>query len=265
MFKTIVSGILIGFANIIPGVSGATLAVLTNQYERIMAACNNAVSFRFEELDWTYMITLGISAGIGIYLFSWPLDFGLTHYNAYTMVTIIGLILGSLEGVRMTMQNRSVKSRYLNPFFSIGFVAIASLVFVNPAATSSELVPAWAFVISGVVAMVAMIIPGVSGSLILILLGTYAAIIRLIKDVALIELMPFVGGILLGGVIGVKLVKWLIDRYSNSFESFILGAVVGSTIYMALQINIIGANMLLLNLLLVLGIVIARKLVARES
>ena len=78
-------------------------------------------------------------------------------------------------------------------------------------------------------------------------------------------MIPFVGGIFIGGIVGIKLVKWLIDRYSNSFESFTLGAVVGSTIYMTLQINIIGANLLLLNLLLVMGIVIARKLVTRES
>ena len=265
MFKIIISGILIGIANIIPGVSGATLAVLTNQYERIMGICNNGVSLKFKDVDWVYLLTIGLAAGMGIYLFSWPLDYGLTHYNAYTMILIIGLILGSLNGVRMSKQNRPLKARFLNPFFTIGCILISGLIFIEPAVSETTTVSVLAMIASGVVAMIAMIIPGVSGSLMLILLGTYASIIRLIKQVAVFELVPFVGGVFIGGIVGIKLVKWLIERYSNAFESFILGAVVGSTIYMMVNINIIDANIWVLNLLLVLGIVIARGLVTRES
>ncbi|MEK9727595.1 MAG: DUF368 domain-containing protein [Candidatus Margulisiibacteriota bacterium] len=265
MFKIIISGVLIGIANIIPGVSGATLAVLTNQYERIMAVCNSGVSLKFKDVDWVYLLTIGLAAGMGIYLFSWPLDYGLTYYNAYTMVMIIGLILGSLNGVRMSNQSRSNASRFLNPFFGLGCLVVASLIFIDPAVKETTTVSVAALIISGVVAMIAMIIPGVSGSLMLILLGTYASIIRLIKQVDLFELVPFVGGVFIGGIIGIKLVKWIIEYYTSAFESFILGAVVGSTIYMIVNVNILDANIWALNLLLVLGIVIGLKLVTRES
>ena len=175
MFKIIISGILIGIANIIPGVSGATLAVLTNQYERIMAICNNGVSLKFKDVDWVYLLTIGLAAGIGIYLFSWPLDYGLTHYNAILTV-IVGLILGSLNGVQMSKQNRPLKARFLRPFYHwLHNHFRLDLRCRNHNGISLGMIA------SGVVAMVAM--PGVSGSLMLILLGI-CDIIRLIKQVA---------------------------------------------------------------------------------
>ena len=79
MFKVILSGILIGIANIIPGVSGATLAVLTNQYNKIMTVCSNCISFKIKQVDWLYLfVIIGAAIG-GIYLFSWPLDHRLTN------------------------------------------------------------------------------------------------------------------------------------------------------------------------------------------
>ena len=265
MFKIVISGMLIGIANIIPGVSGATLAVLTNQYTRIMSVISTGVSLRFKEVDWVYLILIGGSAAGGVFLFSWPLDYGLTYFEGYTISIIIGLIMGSLEGVNLTKEKRSAKSRYMNPFFFIGMVLIASLIFIQPNTTATDNMNQWSFIASGALAMVAMIIPGVSGSMMLILLGTYSAIIRLIKELAITELIPFLIGVGLGGVIGIKLIKWMIDKYVNPFESFILGAVVGSVLFMALSIDFNQANFLIMNVLLVAGIILARKLVIRGT
>ena len=265
MFKVIVSGMLIGVANIIPGVSGATLAVLTNQYNRIMSVISTGISLKFKAVDWWYLIMIGGSAGVGIYLFSWPLDYGLTNFEGYTMSMIIGLIMGSLEGVRISKSKRSLKARYLNPFFVIGCGLISTLIFIQPNTVEVVTIQQWQFILSGVIAMVAMIIPGVSGSMILILLGTYAAVIRLIKESAFLELTPFIIGVALGGILGVKLIKWVIEKYSEPFESFILGAVIGSVFFMGMSINISGSNIIIMNVLLIVGFYIARKLVSRVS
>ena len=250
MFKIIVSGMLIGIANIIPGVSGATLAVLTNQYNRIMSTISTGVSLKFKEVDWAYLILIGGAAVVGVFLFSFPLDYGLTYFKGYTISIIIGLIMGSLEGVKLSEENRTAKARYMNPFFFIGAILITSLTLIEPNSSGIESVDHWKYIASGAIAMVAMIIPGVSGSMILILLGTYGTIIRLIKDRAIIELIPFIVGVALGGIVGVKLIKWIIERYANPFESFILGAVIGSVLFMALSIDFSQANFLIMNVLL---------------
>ena len=265
MFNVIISGMLIGIANIIPGVSGATLAVLTNQYNRIMSVISTGISLKLKDVDWVYLVVIGASAVLGVFLFSWPLDYGLTYFEGYTISIIIGLIMGSLEGIKLSEQKRSKKERYLNPFFFIGAILVASLILIQPSEAGTGNIDQWKFIASGAIAMVAMIIPGVSGSMMLILLGTYAAIIRLIKDKAIIELIPFMIGVALGGILGIKLVKWVIESYSKPFESFILGAVVGSILFMAMSINFNESNFLIMNVCLVIGIYIARKLVKRDT
>ena len=101
--------------------------------------------------------------------------------------------------------------------------------------------------------------------MILILLGTYATVIRLIKEKAIIDLIPFMIGVGLGGIVGIKLVKWVIEKYAEPFESFILGAVIGSILFMAMSINFNESNFLIMNVLLVAGIYAARKLVVRGT
>ena len=265
MFKIIISGMLIGVANIIPGVSGATLAVLTNQYSRIMSVISTGISLKLRDVDWLYLAILGASAIVGVFLFSWPWDYGLTYFEGYTISLIIGLIMGSLEGVRLTEKKRSSKARYLNPYFLIGVILITSLIFIQSNSSEIAMIQTWKFVASGAVAMIAMIIPGVSGSMILILLGTYATVIRLIKEKAIIDLIPFMIGVGLGGIVGIKLVKWVIEKYAEPFESFILGAVIGSILFMAMSINFNESNFLIMNVLLVAGIYAARKLVVRGT
>ena len=69
MFKILMSGMLIGIANIIPGISGATLAVITNQYQRIMDNCGKITELHFKAIEWLYLLGIGMAAIIGIYLF----------------------------------------------------------------------------------------------------------------------------------------------------------------------------------------------------
>ncbi len=265
MFKVIISGILIGIANIIPGVSGATLAVLTNQYNRIMAVIDTGISFKFRSLDWGYLFLIVGSAVAGIYLFSWPLDHALDHYEGYTISVIIGLILGSLNGVNLSDTKRSEKSRYLSPYFFIGLVGITALIFVQPDTQTIGTISYSKYLLSGIVAMIAMIIPGVSGSMILLLMGTYASIIRLIKEQAIIELIPFIGGVFLGGIMGVKIIKWLISRYNHQFESFILGAVIGSVIFIMMTMDISTSDLFGMVVVAFLGMDLANRLISYGS
>ena len=85
--------------------------------------------------------------------------------------------------------------------------------------------------------MIAMLIPGVSGAMILVLIGTYADVVQLIKEKDVAALLPFIVGAVIGGGVTVKGIQWLIKQYSDHFESFILGAIIGSMGYIANQIS----------------------------
>ena len=90
--------------------------------------------------------------------------------------------------------------------------------------------------VSGAVAMIAMLIPGVSGSMILVLLGTYTDVVQLIKNMDVIAMLPFALGALTGGAVTVKGIQWMIQNFTSPFESFILGAVVGSVFLLQIKL-----------------------------
>ena len=260
MFKILMSGMLIGIASIIPGISGATLAVITNQYQRIIDNCGKITGFQFKAIEWLYLLGIAAAAILGIYLFSWPLDYGLTHFQAQTLTLIVGLVLGSLSSIQLSHSNRSIKARYLNAWFVLGATVIVILSGLTTGQATGASSGAFLYVISGAVAMIAMLIPGVSGAMILVLLGTYADVVQLIKAKDVVALLPFIVGAVIGGGVTVKGIQWLIKQYSDHFESFILGAIIGSISYIANQISWSTAHPVGLIAILVVGVVLAQRL-----
>jgi len=250
---------LIGIANIIPGISGATMALITNQYQRLIANIATLTSLKFNQVEWGYLISIGLAAVGGIYIFSWPLDYGLNHFNAVTLLFIIGLVLGSLEMVQLTTFQRSRKCRYISRW-SLGGVILVLTIGWLPTMGGIEWNNTVLHGLSGAVAMIAMLIPGVSGSMILVFLGTYTEVVQLIKSLDVIAMFPFALGAVIGGGATIKGIQWLIYTHAPQFESFILGAVIGSVVFIASQINIVGNHPLSLSVALILGMGISLRL-----
>ena len=260
MFSIVSAGVLIGIANIIPGISGATVAVITNQYERIMTNGNQLTSGQFKSVEWGYLIGITLSAITGIYVLSWPLDFGLTHFEGGVLGLIVGLIVGSLKGVQLGGSSRSTTLRYVNPWCMIGCIGVIGLSVIQ-AAPGEALTSTWWYGISGAIAMIAMLVPGVSGSMMLVLLGTYGDVIQLIKSADVVAMLPFAFGALIGGGVSVKSVQWLIQKHSARFESFILGAIIGSTVYILNQVSWSESHPVGVMMALVMGYSVAKRLI----
>lgn len=193
-------GMIIGIANVIPGVSGGTMAVSTGIYEDLI----HTISTFFHNFKETFkknmifLLPIVLGAGIGILGFSKLLKFALQNYGMQTQFAFIGLILGSLPFVFKKSVEKGFSWKYLIPAvltFTIGIVlAILELLGVTGNAVESFDINFFNIVllfIYGVISAVSMVVPGISGSFILLLLGAYSAIIGAISSLNILVLIPF--------------------------------------------------------------------------
>ncbi len=249
----IVKGILIGIANIIPGVSGGTMAVSLGIYDKLIASVSNLLK------DWKaslkVLFPLAIGCGIGIIGFTYAIEYLLSHHTFITCMAFVGLILGGLPvlvtSLKKELSNAKRSSSSIGISGILAFVILFSIAVFLPMLNSKEEVLRTFSVtpmtlillfLVGVIASATMVVPGVSGSLVMMILGYYYGIIETIKsfldavrafDMAGIThgfalLFPFGIGVLLGIFLIAKLITFLFNRYGVQTYCAILGLIIAS-------------------------------------
>jgi putative membrane protein len=242
MFKPLLAGICIGLANLVPGISGASVAVITNQYARIMSQCDAILNRQFKSLDVGYLIGIIGGAVLGLLIFSNPLYFIMIHYEAVALMAIGGLVFGSIKAVKIAAQPKPLVSQLMHPLFIAGVAVLIACITLNGnhgAVVSTE-VPVLVLFFSGLVAMVAMLIPGISGSLFLVVMGVYTPILNGIKTMSLSIFLPFALGAAVGGIGTVKLVQWALKNKPHDCQGLVSGLLVGSVVFMIVSAGNIG-------------------------
>jgi len=231
---TLIKGTLIGVANMIPGVSGGTMAVILGLYERLIESISQLIG---SPSKWRqhaeFLITLTIGAVIGIVLFARLIEWALIKYEQLTLLFFIGLILGSLPSI---VRLKPLKGLGTKEILTLGFGLILVLTLgmhrsVEPflGDYGQGFNPLTLFLTS-IMAGGTMIIPGFSGSLVFLLLDQYTVVLHAINDVALGSLaIIIVGGVL--GVLGfAKVIHHALTRWPSLTHCFIIGLVGGSII-----------------------------------
>ena len=160
----------------------------------------------------------------------------MTGYESYTLLGILALIVGSLHTVSLSTERPSALKRYGSIWFVLGLAVILGFMIEYMGISLND-ASGVMLVLSGIIAMVAMIVPGVSGSLALIILGTYEPILALVKGFDMVGLIPFFTGVFIAGVIATKLIQWLLKTFVLPFESFVFGLLYGSIIYIFFAID----------------------------
>lgn len=224
-----------GAANVVPGVSGGTIALITGIFERLINAIKSVdhISIKllftgkikqlWERLDMNFLIAIFAGIAAGIISIARIFGYFLEHYPVYIMSFFFGLILASVFFVGKTVS----KWNYAVVLFFIAGAAIAiSLTLLKPAQENSSLIY---LLLSGAVATCSMILPGLSGSFVLILMGNYQLVmIDAVNQLNLTILAP----VILGGVIGMilfsKLLSWVFKKFRNQTISVLTGFVLGS-------------------------------------
>ncbi|MFH1305442.1 MAG: DUF368 domain-containing protein [Candidatus Omnitrophota bacterium] len=231
-------GGIIGIANIIPGVSGGTLAVMLGIYDRFI----EAIAKFFEEPSkrWGYtlfLIKIMAGAGVALVLLARVMIFLLTSHFYATMFLFIGLILGGVPAVIRSHGDMRIRTARILAFvlgmivvFGIGLVGkehaaalYSAEATIIPDASAYPILLAAGFFAGG-----AMVVPGISGSFILVLLGQYAVIIAALKDLALKPLGVVAAGAVIGILLFSKIIDFCLRKIPSLTYYFILGLILAS-------------------------------------
>jgi len=279
----VLKGVVIGIANIIPGVSGGTMAVTMGIYDKMIGAINKIFKKFVESIK--ILIPIGIGMVLGIVLLSFLIEKMLADYPLQTNCVFIGLILGGFP----IIVNR-VKGKKITPVCIVAFIVFFALIIVmqliggeeNVATIKMSVIEVIKLFAVGIVASATMIIPGVSGSMMLMILGYYAPILESINDFircltkvdvagmldAAKILFPFGIGVLVGIVLIAKLVEYLFNHFEKETFYGILGLLAASPIAILMNTGIdnVGAVTVIASLVcLMAGYGIARVLTKLDS
>lgn len=270
----IIKGVFIGIANIIPGVSGGTIALSMGIYDKLIGAVSNFLK------DWKKsiitLLPILVGCGLGLIGFTYAIEYLLSEHTFFTCMAFIGLILGGLP-----VLIRQLRGKLREHGGSIGisgvlaFVILFAFAIILPLFGSEEevlktltaspqLMVIMFFI--GIIASATMVIPGVSGSLVLMILGYYYGIIGSIKDFlealkvfdipaltnGFLILFPLGIGILLGIFLIAKLITFLFEKYGVQTYCAILGLILSSPFAIFYNTGLFG-KLDQLNLLMILG------------
>ncbi len=248
-FMIFIRGLLMGSADIVPGISGGTIALITGIYEHLVHAISK-INFTFikplvkgnlsefkrrfkEEIDYKFFIPLILGIGIAMISLARVITYCMDVYTAVTFSFFLGLILASAYVLYRQIAKLNIKHVILT---IIGFVLAYIFVSLNPIAATHTLPVIF---ISGLIAICAMILPGISGSFLLLLLGQYEYMLGALEGMRLTEIIIFVIGAIIGILGFSKVLNYLLEKYKEATMAFLIGVMVGTLRIPA--INIIGS------------------------
>ncbi len=224
-----------GAANVIPGVSGGTIALITGIFERLINAIKSfngkAAKLLFKgdlkgfaiHTDLGFLLSILLGIAMAILSFARLFDYLFTNYPVYIWAYFFGLVLASVYFVGKTISNW--KPTVIITFI-LGTALAVAITFLSPANPNTNF---FYLMLCGVVAVCSMILPGLSGSFVLILMGNYQLVaIEAINNRDMGILFP----VLLGGGLGLlafsHFLSWLLKTYKDQTISLLTGFILGS-------------------------------------
>lgn len=277
--KQILQGMVVGIANIIPGVSGGTMMVAMGLYDRLIHAITHLKS-EFKE-SMKLLIPIFAGAGIAIIALSRLFEFLLATWPIPTNFAFCGLIAGSLPFIFKKVKGHKVTVSKIIPFLIFFGVVILMALLGETGGASADVSFGFVNILKlfgvGVIAAATMVVPGVSGSMMLMLLGYYDTILKAINDFvdALVKfdmgglatgvgiLAPFGIGVVIGIFIIAKLIEFIFSKAEIHAYYGIIGLILASPIAILMKTDWSGFSVLMIGIGILtfgLGWFIASKL-----
>lgn len=232
-----VRGLMMGTADVVPGVSGGTIALIVGIYARLLRAIRTGATVpvhlvreglgtavtTFREVEWRFLLPLAAGIGLALLTGAELVPIALERYPVQSRGLFLGLIIASLV----------VPARHVGTWSPrlVGLVAIAAvagflLVGLPPGSVDEPALPL--VFLAAAVAICAMILPGISGSFLLVTMGMYEVSLRAVSDRDLAYIAVFVMGAVVGLGLIARLLEHLLARYTDLTMATLLGLMMGS-------------------------------------
>lgn len=255
----VLKGMLMGISNIIPGVSGGTMAVSLGIYDDLIFSITRL--FKEKKKSIKFLLPLGTGLALGVIFFSYAIEFLLAEYAFITSLAFIGLILGGLPILNQKFQDalkeKSEKISLKHCFVFILFLGLVIGFSLIQESSMNGVLLQFSFetvsilFVLGIIASSTMIIPGVSGSLVLMIFGYYYPLIQLLTSFFhnvlvlnwsglgedLLLIFPVGLGIIFGVFLISKLIEFLFIKFPSITYSGILGLVIASPFAILYNVN----------------------------
>jgi putative membrane protein len=231
----LLKGMAMGAANVIPGVSGGTIALITGVFKRLINAIKSfdikalklLLTGKFKEFatytDLIFLASLFLGVGIAILSLAKLLDYLFKHQPVYVWAFFFGLVLASVWFVGKTVKTWHFGSVTT---FIIGTAIALAISVMTPASENASF---FYLIICGIVAICSMILPGLSGSFVLILMGNYQLImIQAVSQFNFAILLPVAIGCVIGLIAFSHFLSWLLKQFPDSTISLLTGFILGS-------------------------------------
>lgn len=232
--KNIIYGLLLGIAFIIPGISGGVVATILGIYDELIYKLNSFFSDFKNNLIYISSLSIGIITSI--LLFSKIILYLFNNHYLFISYLFIGLILGTISGIIKEINNKTNKK--INMYWLLISIVIGIMLFCvqNSFISNNGNINTIIMIIAGFLYACGKIIPGISGASLLMILGIYEYLLKIISNPLLIfkninTLLPFIISLIISAIALIKIMNYLLKRHFNSTYSFILGFVICSILF----------------------------------
>ena len=227
-------GMAMGISDLIPGISGGTIALLLGIYKEFISSLKSInlstlvllIKLNFkklnEQLNLKFIFPVFIGILTSIFIFSKLITYMISNHKILLLSFFYGLILFS--SIRL-IRNSSPKSIYDFLYIVFGFIIGLLIMFLEPLSTSHSF---FSIFFSGFIAISAMLLPGISGSYILLILGKYKFMLESISSLNFANISIFSLGAILGILSFSKIIHWLIINYYRVTIFFLSGLMLGT-------------------------------------
>ena len=228
-------GMAMGAADVVPGVSGGTIAFISGIYEELL---NSISSFNlslfsvlknegfkkvWKMVNGRFLLALFIGIFISVLSLAKLIENLLENHPILIWSFFFGLVLASIIYIAKQIKTWSIKC-YLYLIF--GLIFAYYITTLNPVISQNS--SPWFLFLAGMIAICAMILPGISGSFILVLLGAYKPILNAINTKDFFSIIIFMAGAILGLLTFSRVLKWLFSKYKNYTLALLIGFIAGS-------------------------------------
>lgn len=234
--RQVLRGMCVGAADLIPGVSGGTMALILGVYKRLIAAIAHVdmaflrllgqreVTAALRRIDFLFLLPLGIGAILAIVIFTRivPLSVLVTEFPEATFGFFFGLIAASVVGLVAHVDNGS---RLHWIWLGLGAAFGLAVSILVPVRTPDDI---WFIFLCGMIAIAAMLVPGISGSFVLLILGKYTDTIDALGRLDFSFLVPLAAGVIAGALAFSRAISWLLTHYQRQTMLTVIGILGGS-------------------------------------